>query len=305
MRIAIFGTGAVGGYFGGRLAAAGEDVTFIARGRQLEALKKDGIYIVSPNGDLQLREVVAASRPKDVGRVDVVVFCVKMYDADEAAAQLAPMLGPETAVITLQNGVEAVELVARHIGWERVAGGAAYIMAAVEAPGRIRHTAADTLVFGELNGAKSSRLAAFEAAGQKAGYRVSLSTSIEVDVWTKFVRLSSWAGVTAVSRSTMGVIRADAALSAMMRAALDEAIAVGRARGVALPPELPEQSAAMVARFPDASKSSMLEDLERGRRLELPWLSGAVVRMGREAGVPTPTHAFIAAALGPFVQGQS
>ena len=302
-KIAVFGTGAVGGYFGARLLAAGEDVAFIARGRQLEALRRDGLSVVSPNGDLHLRELVVSDRPEDIGPVDIVLFCVKLYDVEEAAAHLVPLLGPDTAVVTIQNGVDVVDLIARRVGADRAVGGAAYIMASLDAPGRIRHTAKETLVFGERDGARSARLAAFEAAGVRAGYNATLSTSIDVDLWIKFVRLATWAGITTVSRSTVGVIRDNPALSAMMRAAFDEAIAVGRARGISFLPEIAAETEALVSRFPYEAKSSMLEDLEHGRRLELPWLSGALVRMGREAGVPTPVHQFIAAALGPFVGG--
>ena len=302
-RIAVFGTGAVGGYFGARLLAAGENVAFIARGRQLETLRRDGLSVVSPRGDVHLRELVVTDHPEDIGPVDFVLFCVKLYDAEEAAAQLVPLLRPETAVITTQNGVDVRDLIARRVGADRVVGGAVYIMASLETPGRIRHTAADTFVFGEREGARSARLLAFEAAGTRAGFQARLSTSIDVDLWIKFVRLATWAGTTTVARSTVGVIRDDPGLSAMMRAALDEAIAVGRARGVPLPPALAAETESLWSSFPYEAKSSMLEDLERGRRLELPWLSGAVVRMGREAGVPTPVHQFIATALGPFVGG--
>ena len=303
MKIAVFGAGAVGGYFGGRLRASGEDVVFLARGRQLQALRRDGLVITSPGGDLHLRDLVATDNPGEIGPVDLVLFGVKLYDADKAAELLTPLMGEETVVVTTQNGVEIVDLVSRHVGTENVAGGAAYIMATLDAPGRIRHLGADTLVFGQRGGGRSPRLAAFEAAGQRAGFKATLSASIDVDLWTKFVRLSTWSGMTTVSRSTVGVIRDDPALAAMMRAALSEAIAVGRARGVHLPDELPAETEALVSRFPHEAKSSMLEDLEHGRRLELPWLSGALVRMGREAGVPTPVHEFIAAALGPFVAG--
>ena len=303
MRVAVFGTGAVGGYFGGRLQASGESVAFLARGRQLEALRDSGLSITSPSGDLQLRDLVATDRPDEIGPVDLILFGVKLYDAESSIEQLAPLIGPDTVVVTLQNGVEIVDLLARRWGADRVAGGAAYIMAALEAPGRIRHLGADPLVFGGCSGARSPRLASFEEAGRRAGFNATLSTSIDVDLWTKFVRLATWSGMTAVSRSTMGVVRDDPALSAMMRAALDEAIAVGRARGIALPADLPEQTETLVDRFPFEAKSSMLEDLEHGRRLELPWLSGAVVRMGRAAGVPTPVHGFITAALSPFVGG--
>ncbi len=303
-KIAVFGTGAVGGYFGARLLAAGENVAFLARGSQLETLRRDGLSVVSPNGDLHLRELVVSDRPEDIGPVDVVLFCVKLYDAEEAAAHLAPLLGPETAVVTLQNGVDVRDLCARRVGADRVVSGAAYIMASLEAPARIRHTAADTLLFGERDGARSARLAALEAAGIRAGFHATLSASIDVDLWIKFVRLATWAGITTVSRSTVGVIRDDPALAAMMRAALDEAIAVGRARGVPLPPDIADETGTLVSSFPYEAKSSMLEDLEHGRRLELPWLSGALVRMGREAGTPTPVHQFIVTALGPFVDGR-
>lgn len=305
MRIAVFGSGAVGAYFGGRLAAAGEDVAFLARGRQLAALRGDGLFVASPKGDIRLSRVAATDRPEEIGPVDVVLFAVKLYDAEAAAAGLGPLIGPGTVVVTIQNGVEIVDLVSRHIGPERVAGGAAYIMASIEAPGRIRHAAADTLIFGMPGGARSQHLETFEAAGMRAGFRATLSATIEVDLWTKFVRLSTWAGMTTVTRSPMGVIREDPALSALTASALDEAIAVGWARGIPLPASLPEETRKLVEGFPYAAKSSMLEDLEHGRRLELPWLSGAVARMGREAMVPTPVHAFITTVLGPFVRGRA
>jgi 2-dehydropantoate 2-reductase len=304
MKIAVVGTGAVGGYFGGRLAAAGDDVAFLARGRHLDALRRDGLSIASPGGDLRLSRINATDRPAEIGPVDIVLFAVKLYDAESAAAALAPLIGRDTAVITVQNGVDAVETVSRHVGREHVVGGAAYIIATVEAPGRIRHTAKDTLLFGERDGSRSRRLAAFEAAARRAGFGATLSANIELDLWTKFVRLATWSGLTTVARSPIGVLREDPALMAMMSSVLDEAIAVGRARGVPLPDSLPEETMSLVKSFPDGSKSSMLEDLEHGRRLELPWLSGAIARMGREAGVPTPIHRFIATVLAPFVAGR-
>lgn len=303
MRIAIFGTGAVGGYFGGRLSAAGEDVSFIARGKHLEVLRHDGLHIVSPKGDAHVR-VPATSDPAAIGPVDVVLFTVKMYDVDEAAARMAPLMGPDTVVITLQNGVEAPDMVARHVGARHVAGGVAYVVASVDAPGHIHHTVADRLVFGELDGRTSARLEAFKAAGERAGFVADLSTHIETDLWVKFVRLGTWSGMTAVTRSPMGVLRADPDLMAMMDAALDEAIAVGRARGITFPDDLVSGTQHLVQTFPPESKSSLLVDLEHGRRLELPWLSGAISRMGQELGVPTPNHTFIAKVLKPHQQGK-
>ena len=228
----------------------------------------------------------------------MILFCVKLCDAEQARRLLPP--SSHTVVVDPERRLSWTCF--RRVG-PKGRGGAAYIMATLDGPGRIRHLGADTLVFGQRGGGRSPRLVGFEAAGQRAGFKATLSTSIEVDLWTKFVRLSTWSGMTTVSRSTVGMIRDDPALAAMMRAALFEAIAVGRARGVQLPAELPAETEALVSRFPHEAKSSMLEDLEHGRRLELPWLSGALVRMGREAGVPTPVHGFIAAALGPFVAG--
>jgi 2-dehydropantoate 2-reductase len=303
MRIAIFGSGGVGGYFGGRLAAAGEDVTFLARGEHLAALRRGGLSIESPRGALSLPAVAAAERPEDVGPVDVVLFAVKLYDVDEAAAKLAPLLGPDTAVITTQNGVDAASMVSRHVPPESVVPGAAYIVATITAPGRIRHVVADRLLFGEPDGTRSRRLERFEAAARRAGLGAKLSEAIDVDVWTKFVRLATWAGMTAVTRSPMGVVRQDPSLLAMTMDAVREAIAVGEARGIRFAPSVVEETLELVHGFQYESRSSMLEDLEHGRRLELPWLSGAVVRLGEEARVPTPIHRFLATVLRPFVDG--
>ena len=303
MKIAIFGSGGVGGYFGGRLAAAGEDVTFLARGAHLTAMQKDGLHIVSPQGDMHLPKVQATDRPQAIGPVDVVLFTVKLYDVDASASTLAPLIGPDTVVITLQNGVDAVDMVAKHAGVDHVAGGAAYIVVVVDQPGHLRHTAGQSLVFGERDGRRSDRLVAFEEAGQRAGFGAKASSQVETELWIKFVRLSAWAGMTAVTRSPMGVLRDNPALFEMMMTATDEAIAVGRARGIIFPADIVESTLAMIPNFPNTSKSSMLEDLERGRRLELPWLSGAVVRIGKEVGVPTPVHQFITTILTPFVNG--
>jgi 2-dehydropantoate 2-reductase len=303
MKIAVFGSGGVGGYFGGRLAAAGEDVTFLARGAHLTAMQKDGLYIASPLGDVHLPSVQATDRPQAIGPVDVVLFTVKLYDVDASASQLAPLIGPDTVVITLQNGVDAMDMVAKHVGGSHVAGGAAYIVAVIDTPGHIRHTVAQQLVFGERDGRRSSRLTAFEAAGRRAGFQAKASTDVVADLWVKFVRLATWSGMTTVTRSPMGLVRDTPATFELMIAAIEEVIAVGRARGVTLPDDLMDTTLTMIQNFPANSKSSMLEDIERGRRLELPWLSGAVVRIGKEVGVPTPIHQFITAILTPFVSG--
>ena len=303
MKIAIFGSGGVGGYFGGKLAASGEDVTFLARGAHLNALQHEGLHIASPLGDVHLPSVQATDRPQAIGPVDVVLFTVKLYDVDASAATLAPLIGPDTVVITLQNGVDAMVMVAKHVGDAHVAGGAAYIVAVIDKPGHIRHTTAQQLVFGERDGRRSDRLIAFEEAGVRAGFQAKASDDVQADLWTKFVRLATWSGMTTITRSPMGVVRDTPATFELMVAAIEEVIAVGRARGVNLPPDLMDSTLEMIKNFPANSKSSMLEDIERGRRLELPWLSGAVVRLGKESGVPTPIHQFITTILTPFVGG--
>ena len=303
MKIAIFGSGGVGGYFGSKLAAAGEDVTFLARGAHLAAMQSGGLHIASPLGDVHLPKVQATDRPQAIGPVDVVLFTVKLYDVDASAATLAPLIGPDTVVITLQNGVDAMDMVAKHVGADHVAGGAAYIVVVIDQPGHLRHTTAQQLVFGERDGRRSDRLAAFEQAGIKAGFQAQATTDVQAALWTKFVRLATWSGMTSATRSPMGVLRDTPATYEMMMRAIDEVIAVGKAKGVNFPPDLMDGTLALIRNFPASSKSSMLEDLERGRRLELPWLSGAVERIGKEVGVPTPIHSFITTILTPFVNG--
>jgi 2-dehydropantoate 2-reductase len=304
MRIAVIGAGGVGGYFGGRLAAAGTEVHFVARGAHLQAMRRDGLRIVSPKADLHLAHVNATDTPAEIGPVDIVLLTVKMYDVDAAAATLHPLIGADTAVVTLQNGVEVVDMLSRHVGREHVVGGVAYVAAVIDAPGVIKHTTLQTLIFGELDGSVSPRLADLAAACDRAGFKSRVSTDINVDLWSKFARLSVFSGMTAVLRSPIGVVRDYPELKVMLEDACQEAIRVGRARGVAIPDAVMDEIREMVEKMPHHAKSSMLEDLERGRRLELPWLSGAVVRLGRESGVATPIHGFIATVLTPFVNGQ-
>jgi 2-dehydropantoate 2-reductase len=248
--------------------------------------------------------VNATDDPATIGPVDIVLFTVKMYDIESAAAVLPPLLREDTAVITVQNGVEAVDILARHIPRSHVVGGVAYVASVIAEPGVIRHTALDTLIFGELEGGRSTRLERFAEAGARAGFHPKMSERIEIDLWAKFARLTVFSGMTAVTRSPLGVIRDDPETAAMMRSAMQESLQVARAHGVALSDPVMKEIMGVVAAMPAESKSSMLEDLERGRRLELPWLSGAVVRLGREVSVPTPIHQFIATVLKPFVNGR-
>ena len=305
MRIAIIGAGGVGGYFGARLQAAGSDVSFVARGSHLHALQRTGLRLDSPKGDLVLPNVKATDDPATIGSVDVVLVTVKMYDLESAVQSIRPLVGPDTVVMTLQNGVEAVDIVSQHVGSPHVAGGVAYISAVISEPGVIKHTAMDSLIFGELDGRRSDRLTRLEDSCQRAGFSARLSEDIQRDLWAKFARLSVFSGMTAVTRSTMGVLRSDPELYGMLKAACEETIRVGQAHGVALPDTVMSEIVAMVESLPFQAKASMLEDLERGKRLELPWLSGGVVRLGEAVGVHTPIHRFIATVLKPHVNGAS
>jgi 2-dehydropantoate 2-reductase len=303
MRIAIVGSGGVGGYFGGRLAAAGSDVTFIARGAHLEALRTTGLHLESPKGQLHLTRVRATDDPASVGTVDVVLFAVKLYDTEAATRLLPPLVGPDTAVVSLQNGVDSVEILAAAVGRAHVAGGVAYVAAVISEPGTIRHTAMDELIFGELDGMKTARLEALLNTCRTAGFQATLSEHIEVDIWSKFVRLSALSGMTAVTRSPIGPLRDDPELLAMLQAAYLEGMAVAHAKGISLPARVFDEIMSMLQTLPPQAKSSMLEDLERGRPLELPWLSGAVVRIGQQLDVATPIHRFIATVLKPHAGG--
>jgi 2-dehydropantoate 2-reductase len=303
MRIAVVGSGGVGGYFGGRLAAAGADVTFLARGAHLEALRARGLRIDSPKGNLHLPRVKAESDPAAVGPADVVFFAVKLYDTEGALAMLPPLVGPQTIVIGFQNGVETVASLTRAVGAAHTAGGVSYVSAVIAEPGVIRHTAMDHLLFGMPDGSRSPQLEALLEACRPAGFQATLSPDITVEIWTKFVRLSVFSGMTAVTRGPIGVIVNDPELLEMLKAAVRETLAVAHAKGVKVASSIDEDVAAAYKALPPQAKASMLEDLERGRRIELPWLSGAVARLGREVGVPTPIHTFINAVLKPHVNG--
>jgi len=303
MRIAVVGAGGVGGYFGGRLASTGTDVAFIARGAHLAAMRANGLRNQSPKGDVHVPRVTATDDPAEIGPVDVVMFTVKLYDADQALRLLPPLLGASTVVIPFQNGVDAVDLVRRAVGRERTAGGTCYVSAVIAEPGVIKHTAMDHLIFGELDGTRSQRLECLREACARTNFQTTLSADIAVDIWTKFTRLSVLSGLTTVARSPLGVIVGDPDLFAMLKTAVGEALAVAHAKGIHVPGNMVDDVARAYQALPPQTKSSMLEDLERGRRLELPWLSGAVARIGAEVGVPTPIHSFIATVLKPFVNG--
>lgn len=303
MRFAIMGAGGVGGYYGARLAKAGEDVTFIARGAHLEAMRKNGLVIRDRDGDFAIDPVAATDDAGSIGPVDVVLMCVKLYDTEAATRLIEPLLGAGSYVLTLQNGVEAPEIVAGVIGPGRALGGATYISATIEEPGVIRRNNDLTRIeFGEPDGPASDRARALAETMQAAGLDAATVDDVAAMLWSKFVLLATNSGMTAITRQTTGEIRSDPVLRETFEASLAEVTAVGRALGVALPADI-EQKCLDWLDTNAPIKASQLVDLERGRSLELPWLSGAVYRLGKEVGVSTPTHRTICAALRPFQDG--
>jgi 2-dehydropantoate 2-reductase len=292
-------------YLGARLAAAGEEVTFIARGAHLAAIRRRGLRLTSELGDAHIKRAVATGDPRTVGPVDLVLFTVKLYDAELAAEAAKPLLGPQTGVVTFQNGVDSVGLLTRALGAAHAVGGVAHIPAMVAEPGVIRHTGQlARFAVGELDGRQSERVVGLGRALTAAGVEVTVSARIESAIWEKFVLLAAWSGVSTATRGTIAAVHAHAETRALLAAAIREAAAVATAKDVALAPDCAERTIRFLRdEAPGAAKASQLQDLEAGRRLELPWLSGAVVRFGRELGIPTPTHAFICAALAPYVDG--
>lgn len=290
MRIAIMAAGAVGAYFGARLAAAGHDVFFIARGAHLEAIRKNGLKIESVHGDLHLPKPNVTDDPRQVGPVDIVLFAVKLWDTERAAEQAKPLIGPDTRVITLQNGIDSVERVGAILGPDHVAGGAAYIATVIAAPGVIKHTSQFAAIrFGRADGKADPMLTAFAGACKAAKLDVTLSAHIERDLWEKFIFLTAMSGATAALRSPIGPILADPETNAFIRQLMQEAFAVGKAKGVALDPAYLEERARFLQTMtPPTMKASMAHDLDRGNRLELDWLSGKVRALGRELDIPTP-----------------
>lgn len=298
MRIAVMGVGGVGGYFGGRLAAAGGDVAFIARGNHLEALRRDGLRVISAKGDLLVHPVAATADPAEIGPVDLILFSVKLWDTETAAQALKPMIGPRTVVVTFQNGVDSVERISSVVGAEHVAGGVCHIAAAIAAPGIIRHTGTlARLTVGSLYPGQDANLAAFASLAERAGIEIHMVDDVKRAIWEKFIFLAPFSGVTTLARLPIGPIRSDPDTRGLFADAVAEAVAVARASGVPLPDDQLERIMGFTDGLPGEMKSSMLGDLERGARLELPWLSGAVVQRAGALGIAAPVHRVIFAAL--------
>jgi 2-dehydropantoate 2-reductase len=298
------GAGGVGGAFGAALARAGADVTFIARGAHLAAMKDKGLRIEGGRGETHLVPTRATDDPKTVGPVDYVLFCVKLWDVENAGAHIRPLIGPGTAVIPLQNGIDAPERLLPILGPQAVMGGVAQISASIVAPGVVRQVGTFMkMLFGELDGSRSARGEALLAMCGKAGFEAVLSDQIVTELWMKFILLATNASLLALIRQPIGKVRDDPDLQQQWVAAYNEVIAVGKARGVKLPADALDRMMAFNTGAPPAMKPSMALDLERGNRIELPWLGGKVVELGRQLGVPTPVHSLMYAALKPYAMG--
>jgi 2-dehydropantoate 2-reductase len=291
MKIAIMAAGAVGGYFGARLVAAGHDVYFIARGAQLEAIRNNGLMVESALGDVHIKNAKVTDDPRTVGPVDIVLFAVKLWDTEKAGEQARPLIGPRTRLITLQNGVDSVERLAAILGADHVAGGIAYIATVIAVPGRISHTSQFAQMrIGRIDGKPDPQLAAFEAAARQAGIDIELSQNIDVLRWQKFVFLVGLSAMTSATRGPIGPVLEDDETRDFFFNVMREVVAVGRAKGVALPADFADQQLKFAHTVPYGMKASMTHDLERGNRIELDWLSGKVVALGRELGVPIPAN---------------
>ena len=299
MRIAVMGSGGIGGYFGGRLAYAGEDVTFIARSAHLEAIQKNGLQVNSVAGDFHIRPK-ATHDPAAVGHVDLILFCVKAYDTEAAALQIRPMVGPQTTVLCLLNGVDNEETLGAILGEDHVLAGVVHILSTISAPGVISQTAGPrTMKLGERDGRLSARAERIFNVLKGAGIQAELSAQIQVDLWEKFLLICAQGGVTALGRLSVGEILGCPETAAFYRGVMEEVAAVGRARGVPLLADTVDRAMAFARTLQPGMRSSLAYDLSQGNRLEVETLSGSVVRSGRELGVPTPYNCAIYACLKP------
>jgi 2-dehydropantoate 2-reductase len=290
MRIAAMAAGAVGAYYGARLAAAGHDVFFIARGANLEALKTKGLKIESVHGDLHLPKVNVTDDPAQVGPVDIVLFAVKLWDTETAAEQARPLIGPNTRLITFQNGIDSVERISGVLGADKTVGGIAYIASNMVAPGHIKQTSQfHQILFGHADNRADPVLEAFVAVGKAAKLDIVLTKAIESELWKKFIFLTAMTGGTAALRAPIGPILADADTKAFFRQLMQEGLAVGKAKGIALDPAyIDERMNFVETKTVPTMKGSMANDLDRGGRLELDWLSGKVRQLGRALNIATP-----------------
>ncbi len=303
MRIAVMGAGGQGGFFGVLLSKAGHDVTFIARGRNLEALQNNGLSLKSKVYNDDIIQVNATDNPGEVGNVDLVLFCVKNYDLKDAANQIKPLIGPETIVLTVQNGVEAPYRVGEVIGAEHVLPGVSLLNSHLEAPGVINHVGGRRLIFGEFSGEKTFRVKKLEKVFKETGLEIIASDDIKKSLWQKLTTLSGLHGVVCLTRSSIGVIRDHEETWDLMRKVMLETASVALTEDVVISEDEIDATLDSISQLPPEVKPSMMVDLEAGRRIELDTFNGAVVRFGRKHGVDTPFNYVIYAALKPYENG--
>jgi 2-dehydropantoate 2-reductase len=292
MKIAVMGSGGLGGLYGGRLAHAGYDVSFIARGAHLATMRDQGLLLENDaHGNIHLARVQATDDPAGVGTADLVLVAVKLWDTERASEAIRPMVGPHTTVLSLQNGVLKDDTLRRAFGESAVMGGVAYVATQLARPGVIRQTGSmQRLILGEYDGQRSQRAERLLEALVRAGLQAEISDDIRRTIWEKYVFLVGLSGTTATMRSTIGPIRSNPRSRAFLRELLEETVAVGRAHGVRLPESYADDRLAFLDTVPPEMTSSMHHDLERGNRLEVAWLSGGIVQLGEEVGVPTPAN---------------
>lgn len=300
LRVAVFGAGAIGTYYGARLSDGGADVSLIARGRQLDALRERGLTIAEPEGERTYR-LVATGDPATVGPVDVVLFTVKSYDTTEAAGRLGPLLQEGTAVVSLQNGIDNEDRIAAAIGRQHVIGGAAYILASVREPGVVEAGGPRGIVIGELDaGPPSERIRAIVDAGDRAGLSVRAAEDIRIALWEKYTLLVAFSAMTGTVRLPIGAIRGSPAATAMLRGLMTEVWSVGRAIGVPIADDLVDRQMSLLLAQDATGTTSLYHDLVGGHRMELEALQGTAIRLGREHGVATPNLDAAYAILQPW-----
>ena len=304
MRIVVIGVGGTGGYFGGLLARAGEDVSFLARGTQLEALRTHGLTVKSRLAGTFSLPVHATSDPQEIGPVDLVLFCVKTYDTGAASEGLHLFMGPETVVLPIQNGIDAAEQLSGEVGMQHLVGGVAYVTSQIESPGVIAQTAgAGSIELGELAGGQSERTERLQQVLRHAGISAQLPPDIRVTLWEKFLFICAFSGVTALTRLPLGQVLAYQETSDLLKAVMKEGEAVSRASGIALPVDIVERHYATLQALEPSAMGSMAFDLLAGRRLEIEALNGTMVRLGKEHNLSLPFNYAIYAALKPYTNG--
>ncbi len=304
MKIAMMGTGGVGGYYGARLAQAAHDVVFVARGAHAEAMRRDGLRIESELGAAHLQRVDVVGDPRDAGEVDLVVIAVKLWDTESAARAVLPMVGAATAVVSLQNGVDKDDVIAGIVGRDHLLGGLTYISVVVSAPGVITQTGRmQRIVLGEIDGSSSARAEAAGAAFASAGIDTEVTTDIRRAIWEKFIFLAAHSATTAATRQPIGRVRAHPATRAMLEGALREGMALAGTEGIPLGEEFLQGRLAFIDGMSPDSRASMAQDLARGNRLELDWLSGAILRRAESHGLATPIHRTLYATLALYANG--